>query len=52
EDYFLYFIIFIYLPVFVVMPVMLFQLIMAIIAGVRAYNGQSYRYPFNLRLLK
>jgi uncharacterized Tic20 family protein len=40
------------LPVFVVMAVMLFQLIMAIIAGVRAYNGQSYRYPFNLRLLK
>ncbi|KOP26038.1 orotate phosphoribosyltransferase [Hapalosiphon sp. MRB220] len=40
------------LPVFVFVAILLFQLIMVIIAAVRAYNGQSYRYPFNLRLLK
>ncbi|WP_337884805.1 DUF4870 domain-containing protein [Fischerella thermalis] len=42
----------VFTPYLFSMAVMLFQLIMAIIAGVRAYNGQSYRYPFNLRLLK
>ncbi len=40
------------LPVFVFVAILIFQLIMVIIAAVRAYNGQSYRYPFNLRLLK
>ncbi|WP_315789922.1 DUF4870 domain-containing protein [Fischerella sp. JS2] len=40
------------LPVFIAIVVIIFQLIMTIIGGLRAYNGQSYRYPFNLRLLK
>ncbi|BAZ66022.1 conserved hypothetical membrane protein [Fischerella sp. NIES-4106] len=37
---------------FVSLAIFLFQLIIVIIAAVKAYNGQSYRYPFNLRLLK
>ncbi|MBE9019589.1 DUF4870 domain-containing protein [Chroococcidiopsis sp. CCALA 051] len=29
-----------------------FWLIATIIAAIKAYNGQFYRYPFNIRLLK
>lgn len=32
--------------------IMIFDLIVIIIAAIKAYNGQSYRYPFNLRFLK
>lgn len=32
--------------------VFIFELIVTLIAAIKAYNGQSYRYPFNLRFLK
>jgi hypothetical protein len=41
-----------YLVLFIWILVLIFQLFVIIIASVRAYNGQSYHYPFNLRLLK
>ena len=36
--------------VFVLLTI--FELIIIIFAAIRTYNGQSYRYPFNLRFLK
>jgi len=38
---------------FVLLPVVLIaNLILVIVAGVRVHQGESYRYPWNLRLLK
>lgn len=34
------------------LPISIVALIVTLVAAIKAYNGQSYRYPFNLRFLK
>jgi uncharacterized Tic20 family protein len=42
-----------FIPISIVLSALyVFGLIVVLVAAVKAYNGQSYRYPFNLRFLR
>jgi uncharacterized Tic20 family protein len=42
----------VFIGFFILPVVLLLQLIFEIIAGVKANNGEPYRYPFNIRFIK
>ncbi len=44
--------IFIVIGMFMMWALAIYAIVMVIIAGIKANNGESYRYPYTLRLIK
>ena len=44
--------IFIVIGIFLLWAVAIANLVLCIVAGIKAYGGESYRYPFAIRLIK
>lgn len=44
--------IFVFIGIFTLIAVIIYGLVFAIIAAIKAYNGELYRYPINIRFVK
>ena len=44
--------VFVVIGIFLVIAVIIYGLVFAIIAAIKSYNGELYRYPITLRLVK
>ena len=44
--------VFVFIGIFTLIAVIIYGLVFAIIAAIKAYNGELYRYPINIRFVK